>query len=384
MYALEGITLLDFGQYLAGPFGPMVLGDLGANVIKVEPVRGDGMRPIGGPFFGCQRGKRDIALDVKSPDGIAIAHRLVESADMVHHNMTQGVAARLALDYETLKAIKPDLIYCNTWAYGEEGPLSASGGLDPLYQAACGLEYEAGAVHEGNPPLYIRFGMTDTANAFLSALALITALYHRKRTGQGQYLWTSLLNGAAMFSSDAFLVQDGEQPRRLRLDKQQTGLTPLYRLYETQEGWIQLAAVTDTHRAALAAVVGRDDLSAESLEEVFRGRTAQVWARALDAAGVPAEVAVDTLTGESVLFDADLFDAGVVTEYEHPIVGRLRQFGELIGFSETPGNIQGPPPLVGQHTREILLEAGYDDAEIDAFKEKGVVYEPDDAYPWPT
>ena len=136
---LEGLTLIDFGQYLAGPFGPMILADLGMDVIKVEPVTGDGMRMAGKPFFGCQRGKRDIALNVKEPEGHELAMELVRRADAVHHNMTKGTAAKLGIDYEACKAVKPDVVYCNTYAYGFEGPLSHFGGLDPLYQAATGL-----------------------------------------------------------------------------------------------------------------------------------------------------------------------------------------------------------------------------------------------------
>ena len=148
MGPLTGVVVLDLGQYLAGPYGAMLLGDLGAEVIKVEPVRGDGMRMAGMPFVGCQRGKLDLAVDVKAPEGLEALMRLAEIADVVHHNMTKGTAARLGIDYESLKARNPDLVHCNTYAYGAEGPLSAFGGLDPLYQAACGLEFEAGPVAE--------------------------------------------------------------------------------------------------------------------------------------------------------------------------------------------------------------------------------------------
>ena len=139
-------------------------------MIKVEPVRGDSMRMAGMPFLGCQRGKLDFAVDVKDPEGLEAVMRLAEMADVVHHNMTKGTAARLGIDYEALKRRNQDLVHCNTYAYGAEGPLSEFGGLDPLYQAACGLEFEAGPVAAGNPPLYLRFGMTDTANALVSAV----------------------------------------------------------------------------------------------------------------------------------------------------------------------------------------------------------------------
>src|SRR5215510_4273095 len=218
MDALEGVRLIDFGQYLAGPFGPMILADLGAEVIKVEPVTGDGMRMAGKPFFGCQRGKRDIALNIKDPKGLEIALELVARADIVHHNMTAGVANKLGIGYEDCKRVKPDIVYCNTWAYGLEGPLAHFGGLDPLYQAATGLEYEAGATHTGNDPLYYRFGMCDAANAMLSVVGVLSALVHQRRSGEGQELWTSLLDGGAVFASDAIVVE-GEGLPRPRLDQ---------------------------------------------------------------------------------------------------------------------------------------------------------------------
>src|SRR5207237_4247019 len=152
-----------------------------------------------------------------------------------HHNMTAGVAKKLGIGYDDCKRVNPDVVYCNTYAYGFEGPLAHFGGLDPLYQAAAGLEYEAGAVQHGNEPLYYRFGMTDTANAMLSVVGCLAALYHQRRTGEGQALLTSLLDGGAVFASDALLV-DGEPVERLRLDQAQHGLDACYRLCGPQAG----------------------------------------------------------------------------------------------------------------------------------------------------
>jgi crotonobetainyl-CoA:carnitine CoA-transferase CaiB-like acyl-CoA transferase len=388
---LGGVRLIDFGQYLAGPFGPMVIGDLGAEVIKVEPIGGDNMRGVVKPFLGCQRGKRSIAVNLKTPEGLEIGLALVARADVVHHNMTKGVADKLGIGYEHCKAVNPDVIYCNTYAYGLEGPLSHFGGLDPLYQAAAGLEFEAGAVHEGNPPLYYRFGMCDTANAMLSVVGVLSALVHRARTGEAQELWTSLLDGGAVFASDAMLV-DGQPVPRRRLDRGQHGLGPGYRLYRTQDdAWIQIAAVTDPQWAALCRTVGAPELLDDErsptpdvsaadragveamLERCFLARTAWSWHLYLDEAGVPNELPLDTQHGIAPLYDADNVALGLVTEYEHPTFGRHRQVGTLIDFSETPGHIAGPAPLVGQHSREILEWLGYPPSRIDELIAAGIV-----------
>ena len=396
--ALEGVRLIDFGQYLAGPFGPMILGDLGAEVIKVEPVTGDGMRLATKPFFGCQRGKRDIALNIKDPRGRAIALELVRTADVVHHNMTAGVATKLGIDYRACKQVKPDIVYCNTWAYGLEGPLARFGGLDPLYQASSGLEHESAAVHEGNTPLYYRFGMCDASNAMLSVVAVLGALYHRQRTGKGQEVWTSLFDGGAIFTSDAHLVGGVPAPRP-HLDKELMGVSATYRLYRTQDDdWICIAAITDDEFRRLCTVAGVDEIVDDPrfatrdsraehrrqletiLEPRFCTRTARFWTRTLDDAGVPNEVPVDTRGGEAALFDSDNVELGLVAHYAHPLLGEMRQFGELIDFSETPGRVMGPPPLVGQDSRTVLRELGHTDPEIDALIADGVCYEPDDQY----
>jgi crotonobetainyl-CoA:carnitine CoA-transferase CaiB-like acyl-CoA transferase len=391
-------VVLDLGQYLAGPFGAMILADLGAEVIKVEPVRGDAMRMAGMPFVGCQRGKSCIAVDIKSPEGVEIVLRLAEIADVVHHNMTKGTAGRLGIDYESLRTRNPDLVHCNTYAYGAEGPLSDFGGLDPLYQAACGIEYEAGPVAEGNPPLYLRFGMTDTANAMMSVVGVLAALFHQRRTGLGQDLWTSLLNGAALFSSDVFLVDGHPGPVRPSLDRNQTGVSPCYRLYQTQDGWIQLAAFgpdqwsqlcrllrrpeLDKHDSIAARIAARAEIE-PVLEEAFRTRTAPAWQHMLSEVGVAAEVSIDTNDGEVPLHDADNDRLGLVAEYPHPTLGRVRQFGTLVDFSETPTGPYGPPPLMGEHTRQIMTRLGYTTHEIDDLLARRVVYEPSEDYPWP-
>ena len=208
-----------------------------------------------------------------------------------------------------------------------------------------------------------------------------------------------MLDGAAMFSSDALLVA-GEPVARPKLDADQTGIGALYRLYRTIDGWIQIAAVEQRHWVALCGALRLPELVDDArfadrsaraehrlqleaiLAPVFASKTAIVWSRALDDAGVPNEIPRETNAGETVFFDADNIRLGLVAEYDHPIMGTMRQFGNLIDFSETPGLIHGPPPMVGQHTRDILGWLGYDDAEMESLKDEGVVYWPDENYPW--
>ena len=393
-HALEGIRVLDFGRAFAGPYASMVMGALGADVIKIVGGEGGASAPgwaTSSVYMGCEQGKRSINVNMKDPEGLKIVHELVATADVVHHNMTVGVPERLGIDYETLKQIKPDLIYCNTFMYGPKGPLAYLGGQDSLAQAMSGLEWEAGPAEEGNQPLWYRFGHADTANALASVTGVMLALAHRDRTGEGQYVWGSLVNGATYLCSDTYLTADGKASRLPKLDKNQTGFGPMYRLYETQNGWIQVAGAKDAHWAGFCEAVGRPDLETDQrfataearvsnrrelemlLEPIFSTQTALQWRRRLDAAGVPAEVAVDSIDGELVLFDEDNLRLGIVAEYEHPRFGRMRQLGPLVRFSETPGRVAGPAPIPGQHSTELLQELGYDEGAVAALLERGVV-----------
>lgn len=371
-HALEGIKILDLGNYLAGPFGPMLLGDLGATVYKLESPLGDQMRPVTQPFNGCQRGKLDIVVDLKHPDGLEIAHRLMREVDVVHHNMRPGVAERLGVDYETAKQLNPTVIYCHTTMWGNDGPRATWPGFDQLAQSSCGLEAELGG--EGNGPNWYRFGMCDQACAVQSALAVLMALYWRERTGEGQLVDTSIVNGGVHLNTDAWIGPDGTWSQRPRTDAAQTGFGPLYRLYETSDGWLAIACLGETHRRALASVVPGLDLtdpSKEVLEAFFAARTAQQSFDLLDAVGVPVEVASEEAR-RTWFTQPDLVAAGLVADYQHPRYGRFRQFGHLVNLSDTPGAIGGPPPLLGEHSREILAELGYSEAEMQTLREQGV------------
>ena len=238
--------------------------------------------------------------------------------------------------------------------------------------------------------------MPDSANALASVTGIMLALAHRDRTGEGQYAWGSLLNAATYLCSDTYVTADGKASRLPKLDKNQTGFGPMYRLYETQNGWIQVAGAkgralgqasarrwsartsrrTNVLRRPRRGCGNRGELET-LLEPIFCTQTALQWRRRLDAAGVPAEVAVDTIDGESVLFDEETLGLGLVVGYEHPQFGRMRQAGPLVRFSETPGRVAGPPPIPGQHTTEVLQELGYDSGTITSLLERGVIRQPE-------
>jgi crotonobetainyl-CoA:carnitine CoA-transferase CaiB-like acyl-CoA transferase len=220
----------------------------------------------------------------------------------------------------------------------------------------------------------------------LSVVGVLAAVLHRDRTGEGQELWTSLMDGGAWHASDVLLHADGTPSMRPKVDAGQHGFGPEYRLYETQDWWIQIAALRPEQWTALVkALAVPDDIDrwtvAGQIEAAFRTKTAINWSRLLDDAGVPNEVPIQTEGGHRPLYDADAERLGMVVEYDHPIVGRMRQFGELINFSDTPARVFGPPPRVGEHTLEILEWLGRaDDAE--RLNASGTVYWPDERYAW--
>ena len=387
VHALDGITVLDLGLAMAGPYGAQTLADLGANVIKVNNVA-EATAPVSSPVLGCNRGKRSIAIDLKSPRGQAVLHRLIAAADVVHHNMRTGVAERLGAGYETARAINPGIVYCHTRGFEASGPRMALPGNDQMGQALAGTWWEMGACAAGQPPCWHPAALGDFGNGVVSAVSVIQALYHRERTGEGQFVDTSIINMGHLYNSSTFARPDGTGPERPRLDAAQTGLGALYRLYETADGWLCLAVTGDEQWQALKAVLpadladarfadgaGRvkyDEELAAVLAAAFTTRAAADWFVVLADAGVPCEVA-DAEFPVALFDDPDLVERGWVVSYPHPTVGQLEQVGHLVELSATPGLIQGPAPIVGQHTRAILTEHGFSEADIDGLVAAGAV-----------
>ncbi len=251
---LDGITVLDLGFAIAGPWGTQVLADLGANVIKVNAWR-DPWWHATHIAYGANRGKRSIGIDLKSPDGMAVFHRLVERADVVHSNMRRDALRRLKCDEASLRDVNPNIIYCHTRGF-DQGPRSDSPGNDQTGCSLAGVTWEDGGCWDGGKPFWSLTSLGDTGNGFFSAIGVIQALHHRKRTGEAQSVDTSILNAGLLVASMAAVKADGEPLPRPRLDRMQLGLSPLYRLYQTADTWACIAAVTAAHRSSLAQVTG--------------------------------------------------------------------------------------------------------------------------------
>jgi crotonobetainyl-CoA:carnitine CoA-transferase CaiB-like acyl-CoA transferase len=395
---LWGVRVLDYGVALAGPFAPMVMADLGADVIKIDNISGSVGTPGGFLWAACQRGKRSIALDLKSPEGQAISRRLIGSADVVHYNMRVGVAERLGFGYEQARALNPAIIYCHLTGYGNTGDLATWPGVDQMGQALSGIEWEQGGAADGGNPQWSRFGMCDAGAGLLSVLGVLQALYHRERTGEGQQVETNILNAGMMFSSDVVSGAAG-LPDRLHLDRLQTGLGPLYRFYETADGWLCVVAPGEPEWRSLAGAIGRPELCddprfadaeartihgaalATEIGSALRAKPAEDWFAVLDAAGVPCEVVLDSplddrSSGGSAppwFADPDALANGWVLAHDHRVWGRLHQPGGLVELSGTEATRPGPPPIVGAHTAEVLAELGFASTEIERLRAEGIV-----------
>ncbi len=385
-HALEGVTVLDFGLFLAGPITGRVLADLGARVIKVEETRGDPRRGMIGTLSFTQRGKEGIALDIKSAEGRQIVYKLVERADVLLHNMRLGVPERLGIDYETVREINPRIIYCHCTGYGSKGPRAKHPAMEYLHSGLAGILHNSGG--EGNPPLLPMTSM-DHTSGMSGALAILMGLYERARSGEGQSIEV-LQNGVALLCNSDVHFAEGEKSSYLALDKDQTGHGPLNRLYRTADGWLCISCRQEREWESLCDVLGAQELMADerfatsrkrsknaaALGGILQGRLAErttaAWTELLDAHGVPCEEPRQTAPHE-FSNDPDDLATGLVADYVHPQWGRTREVGLTIRLSETPGRNHAPAPLLGQHTHQVLEEIGYSPDEITSMRDRGVV-----------
>jgi crotonobetainyl-CoA:carnitine CoA-transferase CaiB-like acyl-CoA transferase len=379
------VLVLDFASYIAGTLGPMMLAQLGANVVKVESLQGDAFRAFGFGFLGWNQGKRGIAVNLNCAEGRDVVYDLVRKADVVVENLRPGATKRYGIDYATLSRLNPRLIYATVTAFGSSGPEHDQPGFDPLLQARSGIMRAQGG--HGHPPFYLTCGVCDYAAALLTVYGVTAALYARQRTGTGQHVETSLLNAAMAVQSGNFIFYDG-RPDMENGGPDLWGTSALYRIYLTADNSLFLAARDDTHWQALCRVVARPDLSrryrfqeayqervegplGQSLAEIFVTRTTEEWRSLLDGAGVPCAPVLPL----PALFDDEHVAANnLLATHPHPRWGEVRQTGILPKFSRTPAVLPYAAPLLGQHTAEVLHEiAGYDRQRIAQLLRAGVI-----------
>ena len=375
---LGGIEVLDLSSYIAGAYAGMMLADLGAAVVKLESLQGDSFRELPG-FYGWNRGKRSCAVNLKEPEGRTIVHRLAARADVVLENMRPGVTGRLAVDYERLKEINPRLVYCSVTAFGSDGPYRDRPGFDPLLQAMAGVMELQGF---GGPPLYVRIPVIDYYAAALAVQGITAALFVRERTGRGQRVETSLLHAALALQSGN--VADWPSKEIVYREN------PTYQLYRGAcGGWFFLACGNQSFWGKLCKALDRTELADDSrfasfllrrdnrdalvpiLEAAFASRPADEWIRILASHDIPC-ARVRSLR-DFMSSDPAVRHHAMRVEYDHPELGRLQLMGLPLRFTESQGSPGARPPLLGEHTVDVLREIGYDEPAIEDLTRRSVV-----------
>jgi crotonobetainyl-CoA:carnitine CoA-transferase CaiB-like acyl-CoA transferase len=372
---LDGLKVLDLGAYYAGPYSSRLLADLGADVIKLEPVFGDQLRGIERPFYSAQAGKRSIAGNLKDPRLVKAVEGLFEWADVVHHNLRPGAAERLGVDYESVRAINPDVVYVHAPGWGSTGPFKMRQSFAPMMSGYVGVSYEIAG--QFNPPLPA-VANEDPGNGLLGAVGMLMALLYRKANGAGQSVENSQLN--ATMAHLAHIVRRGDTAvGAALLDPLQFGIGPFERLYETSDGWIMVEARSDEQRSALTATLSiqpvggdDDDAVADSIDTALRGvRTADAIER-LTQAGVPAAVPVAD-ANHMVMNDPRHRDADRIAERHHPVKGNVREIATLVRVSDATPTPHRLAPELGQHSDEILATLGYSRDEVDELRADGAI-----------
>ncbi len=389
------MRVVDLSAIIAGPIATAFLGTFGADVVKLEPLEGDALRgypstlPPNVPdrsryFLGINRGKRSLAVDLKHPEGLAIARRLAREADVVVESFRPGVAARLGIGHAALRAANPRLIYCSVSAYGQQGPLSGRPGLDPVVQCYGGLAWEQGAP-DGDAPALVRGSLVDYYTGSLAASGILLALVARARTGEGQYVETSLLDGVLAMQAGRLFWADALEPPEAVRDVLGDRVS---RIYPTRDGYLYLYVELPKFWEGLCrtlglegwladprlqTMVGRHAAKAELIAEIARrlaARSAAEWEAIFEAADIPC---TRIRSIPEVLTDPQVQANGTLTTAAHPGLGPVRFLGIPVRLSATPGAPPGPPPVLGEHTDAILFEAGYPKEEVERLRALGAV-----------
>ena len=391
---LAGMRVLELAQIMAGPTAGMLLADMGADVVKVEKLPGGddarGYREprvngVSAPFMILNRNKRGIALNLKLPAGREILLRLVRDADVLTENYRRGTLEKLGLGYDVLAAANPGLIYCAVSGYGRDGPYGDKGGFDLIAQGFAGLMSITG--EPGGPPAKTGNSVADINAGILAVVGILAAYAHKQKTGQGQVVETSLMEAALQqtYWHAAIQFATGTCPGP-------TGsahiLTAPYQAFHAKDGWINIGGANQANWERIAEVLEHPewredprfatnsdrmsnlDALVEKMNAVLATRSKAEWVEAFDAAGVP--VGPVHSIGEALSHPQTLA-RGMVVDLVHPQAGPTKAVGCPVHFSATPTAITRPAPLLGEHTRELLREYGYSDAEIDRFIADGVI-----------
>ncbi|MBB2972925.1 CoA transferase [Mesorhizobium sp. RMAD-H1] len=392
MGILSGYRVLDCSIAMAGPFAAQRLGDLGADVVKVEPVTGEWQRHVaaGGAegkkinvsFLSLNRNKRSLAIDLKSPGGREVLIDLVKNADVFLQNYRPGVAKRLGVDYETLSAINPRLVYVSISGYGEDGPYVDRPGQDLVLQGMSGAMLSAG--REGEPPTAAGQYLVDAVTAYNAFEGALAALLHRERTGEGQLVQVNMLDAITTIQMQELSVftVGGKPQIRSAEPHAHVYIRAPYGAFATSDGFIIIAF---PKLKTLGEVIGeesfltmvddvdtwtrRDEIFAKTREKL-KTRTSEEWLALLRAADIwcgPVYGYADLVEDEQIKHN------GTFVEYDHPTEGRVKTPGFPIKFSKTPSVVDRGAPLTGEHTREVLEEAGYDAGKIEALAKSGAI-----------
>ena len=393
MRPLEGIKILDLTRLLPGPYGTMLLGDLGAEVIKIEePERGDYARwnppqinGVGSRHLLLNRNKKSLTLNLKAPEGKAVLRRMVEQgADVLIEQFRPGVMERLGVGYKDLEKVNPRIIYCSLTGYGQDGPYRDLAGHDLNYIGIAGVLGLTG--QKGGSPVIPGIQIADLIGGGLYAvIGILSALMARQKTGRGQYVDISMLDGVVSLLPDsaALYFAEGKAPRAG--ERRLGGGLPQYQVYQTQDGkYLAVGALEEKFWANLSRLIGRPEWAEKipreleprceeiqkEMARLFKTKTQKEWLDLLMHEDT-CVTAVQSL--DEVFADPQVRSRQMLVETTHPKAGRVRQIGVPIKFSETPGEIRMPAPEIGEHTEEILGELGFAQEEIDRLRKMSVI-----------
>jgi crotonobetainyl-CoA:carnitine CoA-transferase CaiB-like acyl-CoA transferase len=386
------MKVIEMAHIMAGPVTGLMLADMGADVIKVERPNGDDTRRFLPPdiegesaaFMMMNRNKRGIRLDLKTEAGKAALMRLIEQADCLIENYRHDTMAKLGLGYDELKKINPGLIYCEISGFGRTGPYRERGGFDLIAQGMSGLMSITGEA-PGRPPVKVGAPVSDITAGILGAMGCAAAYAHKLKTGEGQRVDTSLFEAGITHTywQSAICFATGIAPGPMGSAHP---LNAPYEAFRTADGWLNLGAANQTNWERMLKVIDAEQLAedprfatnrtrmenradlAAALAPYFKPQTTQHWLEALEAAGVPAG---PVLSIDEMHADPQTIARDMVPEVDHPVAGTVKTIGAPVKFHGTPGGVKRPAPLLGQHTEEVLAEAGFSADEIRAIIDAG-------------